>query len=152
MTITIQRSFTKGEITEGHVTIDGQRICDTLENSFSLLAPGTYGIELQKCKQYARKMIIVKTDNSPLTTNLSPLPGCPDCPRQRLVYSNTKLPRVCPQLKPGNGIHNRHDGSILVGTRGSLGCIVHPREAFNTIFERIRKNVERGREVTLEII
>ena len=158
MTITIQRSFTKGEITEGHVTIDGQRICDTLENSFSLLAPGTYEIELVKCKQYARKMIIVKTDNSPLTTNLSPLtphpsplPGCPDCPRQRLVYSNTKLPRVCPQLKPGNGIHNRHDGSILVGTRGSLGCILHPREAFNTIFERIRKNVERGREVTLEI-
>ena len=133
MTITIQRTFIKGEITEGHVTIDGQRICDTLENSFSCLAAGSYAVELVKCKQYARKMILVKTFVS----------RCADCPRMRFVFGNTR--------KPGNGIHNRHDGSIVVGTRSSLGCIIHPRNAFAALYDRIRKNVERGRVVTLEI-
>ena len=141
MTIIIQRTFMKGEITEGHVAIDGQRICDTLENSFSCLKAGTYEIELVKCKQYARKMIRVKTF----------VPRCPDCPRKKLVFGNTLMPLHCPQLKPGNGIHNRHDGSIVVGTRSSLGCIIHPRDAFTALYGRIRKNVERGREVTLEI-
>ena len=141
MTITIQRTFTKGEITEGHVSIDGQRICDTLENSFSCLATGSYAVELVKCKQYARKMILVKTF----------VPRCLDCPRLKFVFGNTRMPQPCPQLKPGNGIHNRHDGSIVVGTRSSLGCIIHPRDAFIALYDRIRKNVERGREVTLEI-
>ena len=96
MTITIQRTFMKGEITEGHVTIDGQRICDTLENSFSCLAAGSYAVELVKCKQYARKMILVKTF----------APRCADCPRMRFVFGNTRMPQPCPQLKPGNGIHS----------------------------------------------
>lgn len=141
MTITILRTFTKGEITEGHIAIDGQRICDTLENSFSCLATGSYDVELVKCKQYARKMILVRTF----------VPHCTDCPRMKFVFGNTRMPQHCPQLKPGNGIHNRHDGSIVVGTRSSLGCIIHPRNAFAALYDRIRKNVERGRKVTLEI-
>ena len=61
------------------------------------------------------------------------------------------MPRHCPMIKPGNGIHGRHDGSILVGTRSSFGCIIHPKTAFDTLYERIRKNLERKREVTLVI-
>ena len=141
MTITIQRTFMKGEITEGHVSIDGQRICDTLENSFSCLAPGSYAVELVKCKQYARKMILVKTF----------VPRCLDCPRLKFVFGNTRMPQPCPQLKPGNGIHTRHDGAILVRPPSSLGCIIHRRDGCTALYDRIRKNVERGREVTLEI-
>ena len=63
MTITIQRTFVKGEITEGRLLIDGQRVCDTLENTFSCLEAGTYDIKLAKCKQYARKMILVNQDS-----------------------------------------------------------------------------------------
>ena len=48
-------------------------------------------------------------------------------------------------------IDGRHDGSILVGTRSCLGCIIHPKPAFDSLYERIRKNLERGREVTLVI-
>ena len=141
MTIIIQRTFMKGEITEGHVSIDGQRICDTLENSFSCLKAGTYEIELVKCKQYARKMIRVKTF----------VPRCPDCPRKKLVFGNTLMPLHCPQLKPGNGIHGRREGHILVGTRGARGLLIHPRMAFDTLYGRIRKSLERGHSVTLEI-
>ena len=141
MDIKIKRTNTKGEITEGRLTIDGQLVCDTLENTLTRLDPGTYPIILVKCKQYARKMILVK--------NFAP--RCADCPRMRFVFGNTRMPQPCPQLKPGNGIHNRHDGSIVVGTRSSLGCIIHPRNAFAALYDRIRKNVERGRVVTLEI-
>ena len=41
MEIKIQRTYTKGEITEGQLTIDGQLICDTLENTESRLSAGT---------------------------------------------------------------------------------------------------------------
>ena len=138
----------KGEITEGHVSIDGQRICDTLENSFSCLAAGSYAVELVKCKQYARKMICIQQSTMSLIVSDE---GCNSCTKQKLVFPNTLLPRQCPMIKPGNGIHGRHDGSILVGTRSCLGCIIHPKPAFDSLYERIRKNLERRREVTLVI-
>ena len=140
MIIQIKRIFVKGEVTEGHLRIDGLQVCDTLENTFTCLSPGEYPVTLVKCKQYHRKMIIIG-DTAP----------CEDCHQLKEVYSNTLMPRHCPMIKPGNGIHGRHDGSILVGTRSSLGCIIHPKSAFDTLSERIRKNLERRREVTLVI-
>ena len=141
MIIQIKRIFVKGEVTEGHLRIDGLQVCDTLENTFTCLSLGDYSVTLVKCKQYHRKMIIIGEQND----------ACEDCPRLKEVYSNTLLPRHCPMIKPGNGIHGRHDGSILVGTRSCLGCIIHPKPAFDSLYERIRKNLERGREVTLVI-
>lgn len=141
MIIQIKRIFVKGEVTEGHLRIDGLQVCDTLENTLACLSPGEYPVTLVKCKQYHRKMIIIGEQND----------ACEDCPRLKEVYGNTLLPRHCPMIKPGNGIHGRHDGSILVGTRSCLGCIIHPKPAFDSLYERIRKNLERGREVTLVI-
>ena len=46
MDIKIKRTNTKGEITEGRLTIDGQLVCDTPENTLTRLAPGTYPILL----------------------------------------------------------------------------------------------------------
>ena len=148
MDIKIKRTNTKGEITEGRLTIDGQLVCDTLENTLTRLAPGTYPIILVKCKQYARKMICIQQSTMSLIVSDE---GCNSCTKQKLVFPNTLLPRHCPMIKPGNGIHGRHDGSILVGTRSCLGCIIHPKPAFDSLYERIRKNLERGRKVTLVI-
>ena len=141
MIIQIKRIFVKGEVTEGHLRIDGLQVCDTLENTFTCLSPGEYPVTLVKCKQYHRKMIIIGDHND----------ACENCAQLKEVYSNTLMPRHCPMIKPGNGIHGRHDGSILVGTRSSFGCIIHPKTAFDTLYERIRKNLERKREVTLVI-
>ena len=60
MNITLQRINIKGEITEGKLVIDGLTICDTLENSYSALAPGHYSVHILKCRQYARKMLLLK--------------------------------------------------------------------------------------------
>lgn len=148
MNITLQRISMKGEITEGRIRIDGFAICDTLENTYSCLVPDEYHVHLHKCSQYGRKMILL----SPTTNDLeSIIDNCPECLRKRLVNINTVMPRFCPMIKPGNGIHKRHDGSILVGHRQCQGLLIHPREVFASLYARIRMNIQRGNEVTLQI-
>ncbi|MEE1081465.1 MAG: hypothetical protein U0L19_10180, partial [Bacteroidales bacterium] len=96
-------------------------ICDTLENSRSCLSSGIYAIRITKCKLKA------------------------------LVFNNTVMPQFCGQIKVGNGVYSRHDGSIIVGALAAPGCIVSPRSAFDLFYERFRKNIERGKCVSLEI-
>ena len=154
MNITLQRISVKGEITEGHLRIDGFTICDTLENTYSCLAPGDYRVHIIKCRQYARKMPILIPNPSSLIPNSSSLipNSCPSCPRKHYVNHNTVMPCFCPMIKPGNGIHSRHDGSILVGHRQCQGLLIHPREVFATLYDRLRMTIQRGNEVTLKII
>ena len=85
--------------------------------------------------------------------------ACTSCCRLDFAGANTPLPRFCPQIKAGNGIHNRWDGSILVGsltdpndpTRNCHGCLLHPQAAFDNLFDRIRMSVNRGHEIELII-
>ena len=161
MNITLQRISVKGEITEGHLRIDGFTICDTLENTYSCLAPGDYRVHLIKCRQYARKMPILIPNPSSLIPNSSSLipnssslipNSCSSCPRKHYVNHNTVMPCFCPMIKPGNGIHSRHDGSILIGHRQCQGLLIHPRKVFASLYARLRMTIQRGNEVTLKII
>ena len=138
MNITIQRIRTKGEFTEGYLSIDGVRICSTLENSNAQVPTGDYVISLLKCKQYSRKMIC-----------LNPHPPCSKCKKLPFVCMNSTLPCYCPMLKPGNGIHARFDGSIIIGEYQCLNSIIHPKKVFDTLYQRIRKSISRGNKVIL---
>ena len=130
MHILITRHRYKPATIDGQLSIDGIRICDCAENAHTALPPGTYSITIVHCRQYARKM--------PLITPIS---------NQSSVINN----RVCPMLKPGNGVYNRTDGSIIVGEFLVPGCLKHSRFTFDNLYDRIRKNLERGKEVTLTI-
>ena len=130
MHILITRYRYKPATIDGQLSIDGIRICDCAENAHTALPPGTYSITIVHCRQYARKM--------PLITPIS---------NQSSVINN----RVCPMLKPGNGVYHREDGSILVGEYLVPGCLKHSRFTFDNLYDRIRKNIERGKEVTLTI-
>ena len=141
MQITIQRNKPRGEYTHGRLSIDGNHICDTLENSTSCVPAGEYVITLLKCKQYSRKMLC-----------LNPSAPCLQCPKLSFVCMNSTLPCYGPQIKPGNGIHNRLDGSIVVGRYNCLGSIIHPKSAFDSLYERIRKSISRGNQVKLTIL
>ena len=168
MNIVITRTLTKGEYTHGHLTIDGLRICDTLENSNALVPAGEYSITLTKCKQYSRKMMLLKAaikreeshaclsfpEREQARPQVNPEAPCTLC--KKSLHSqpsslNFVLPCYCPMLKPGNGVHNRLDGSILIGTYNCLGSLIHPRNSFDSLFERIRKSLSRGNEVILTI-
>lgn len=141
MIIMLTRTFTRGEYTHGYLTIDGNRICDTLENANAQVPSGEYIISLLKCKQYSRKMICLNA-SAP----------CLHCPKLRIVCTNSTMPCYCPMIKPGNGVHNRLDGSILVGRYNCLGSIIHPKSAFDNLYERLRKSISRGHQVKLTIV
>lgn len=141
MNIVITRIFTKGEYTHGKLTIDGNRVCDTLENANGQVPAGEYPITLIKCKQYSRKMPCLNA-NAP----------CDLCPKFPFVCNNSTLPCYCPMIKPGNGVHNRLDGSIVVGEYNCLNSIIHPKGVFDSLYERIRKSISRGNQVTLTIL
>lgn len=158
MHIEIKRIRQIGENIEGHLLIDShsdhcqnlQYVCDTLENHHSSLPPGQYRVEVVKCHFRSRKMpVVCDSESSNANTNANSL--CSECPRKPYIGINTSMPRFCPMLAPGNGIHNRHDGSILVGKRGARGLLLHPLTTFDLLYERIRRSAERGNEVTLTI-
>ena len=130
MHILITRYRYKPATIDGQLSIDGIRICDCAENAHTALPPGTYPITIVHCRQYARKM--------PLITPIS---------NQSSVINN----RICPMLCPGNGVYHRKDGSIIVGEYLVPGCLKHSRFTFDNLYDRIRKNIERGNEVTLTI-
>lgn len=58
----------------------------------------------------------------------------------------------CPQIKSGNSAWNTTDGSILVGQYLQPGVVLKSRPMFEAIYERIRKNIERGNEVKITIV
>ena len=163
MKITIQRNKTRGEYTHGHLTIDGTRICDTLENSRSMVPSGEYAISLIRCKQYARKMPCLKAaskreesqaclsspEREQARPKVNPAPPCDLCPKLPFVCNNTTLPCYCPMIKPGNGVHNRLDGSIIIGEYNCLGNMIHPKAIFDALYERIRKSISRKNKVIL---
>ena len=148
MHILITRHRYKPATIDGQLSIDGIHICDCAENAHTALPSGTYQIAIVPCRQYARKMPIL----SPVINNQSSVISiCSSCPRKPHIGINTKLPRVCPMLKPGNGVYNRTDGSIIVGEFLVPGCLKHSRFTFDNLYDRIRKNLQRGKEVTLTI-
>ena len=140
MNIELRRIRHRPDTIDGQIRIDGRKVCDCAENAHHCLPAGTYRIAIMPCRQHARKMPVVGESAH-----------CSSCHRGPYIGINTSMPRFCPMLAPGNGIHNRHDGSILVGKRGSRGLLLHPLTTFDLLYERIRRSAERGNEVTLTI-
>lgn len=149
----------RSETIDGQLYVEGMRICDCAENAKSAIKAGQYSVSIIKCKQHARKMPVILIKGEGVEgraaiakgNNPSPSPKCDCCEKLDFVSNNTSIPLYCPMLKPGNGVYHREDGSIIVGEYIAPGCLKHPKEAFDTIYDRIRKNVERGNEVTLII-
>ena len=149
----------RSETIDGQLYVEGMRICDCAENAKSAIKAGQYSVSIIKCKQHARKMPVILIKGEGVEgraaiakgNNPSPSTKCDCCEKLDFVSNNTSIPLHCPMLKPGNGVYHREDGSIIVGEYIAPGCLKHPKEAFDTIYDRIRKNVERGNEVTLII-
>lgn len=160
MHITIKRIRKKGDAIDGHLFIDGQKICDTAENDKSAIKVGTYPVSIIKCKQHARKMPVImvdglgmKDEGNSLNPKLSTLHlQCKHCAELECVNNNSKMPTICHQIKAGNGVYHREDGTILVGTYLAPGCLKHPKATFENIYDRIRKSIERGHNLTFTIV
>ena len=148
MKIEIKRIEARAEAISGTLTINGQFICHTVENRLAALPVGTYSIQRHYCKQYDRFMPLV--GHPELVSGSKTCEHCQQLEEEE-VSLNTTLSCSCPMLKPGNGIHGRTDGSILLGTLIIPGCLKHPLAAFDPLAERIRKAIARNTTISLTI-
>ena len=158
MTIIINRTEQTRTAIAGSLHINGQYICDTAENRQTALPAGKYRIIRHYCHQYQRFMPLVSHPDHPSFCHPELVSGsvnCSHCEPQKTedkeVTLNTLMPCYCPMLKPGNGVHHREDGSILLGTQVIPGCLSHPLHAFDPLAERIRKAIKRNNVITLII-
>lgn len=139
MDIILHRTIINEKITEGYLSIKNKPVCDTLENTIYCLAHGEYRIELGVCRQYDTITIQVSTQ----------FRDCSKCLKKRIKSQHSDLPCFCPLIKVGNGAYNRTDGSIIVGKKYLYGVVLKSQSVYKRLYFRIRKAIERGKEVRL---
>lgn len=122
------------------------KVCGTVEREADCLPAGKYRVRIGKCIYHHRKMpFLVPLDSS----------QCELCCKARHshefgdISAFTSLP--CAMIQPGNGPFTMDRGSILVGEVHAPGYVLKSHPLFTTLYERIKKAVWRGNEVTLEI-
>lgn len=122
------------------------KVCGTVEREADCLPAGKYRVRIGKCIYHHRKMpFLVPMDSS----------QCELCCEARHshefgdISAFASLP--CAMIQPGNGPFTMGRGSILVGEVHAPGYVLKSQSLFTTLYERIKKAVWRGNEVTLEI-
>lgn len=102
------------------------KVCGTVEREVDCLPAGKYRVRIGKCKRLNRKMpYLVPVDDASV--------------------------KSVAMIQPGNGPFTMSRGSILVGEVHAPGYVLKSHPLFTTLYERIKKAVWRGNEVTLEI-
>lgn len=122
------------------------KVCGTVEREADCLPAGKYRVRIGKCIYHHRKMpFLVSMDSS----------QCELCCKARHshefgdISAFASLP--CAMIQPGNGPFTMSRGSILVGEVHAPGYVLKSHPLFTTLYERIKKAVWRGHDVTLEI-
>ena len=122
------------------------KVCGTVEREADCLPAGKYRVCIGKCIYHHRKMpFLVPVDSS----------QCELCCKARHshefgdISAFASLP--CAMIQPGNGPFTMGRGSILVGEVHAPGYVLKSQPLFTTLYERIKKAVWRGHDVTLEI-
>lgn len=144
---------------DGELRIAGQKVCDTSENLAHHLHEGTHMVMIERCQHYRRKMPIVMVDEASSVSEFQSFnllgtfeSKCHHCKKKKRIDSqHANLPCYCPQLKLGNGVANRRDGSIIVGDRLVSGVVINSSYYFDHLIDRLDKAVQRGEEIMLEI-
>ncbi len=126
--------------------IEQVKVCGTVEREADCLPAGKYRVCIGKCIYHHRKMpFLVPVDSS----------QCELCCKARHSHEfgdiSTFASLPCAMIQPGNGPFTMGRGSILVGEVHAPGYVLKSHPLFTTLYERIKKAVWRGNEVTLEI-
>lgn len=139
------------------------KVCGTVERAADCLPVGTYRVCIAKCKRLNRKMPYLVPMDEDVSASIESSKGlcvldssqCELCCKARHshefgdITAFTSLP--CAMIQPGNGPFTMSRGSILVGEVHAPGYVLKSQSLFTTLYERIKKAVWRGNEVTLEI-
>ena len=132
---------------DSEVYLDGALFCQASESMVNLVPWGRYRVILHPCKQYHRDVPAVEI--RPMCKRQW-LDRCRYCmSRGRAVMSpHRNLRGYCPQLKDGNGVYNRTDGSIILGERVVPGVVRRSEQYFTRLVEHLQ---QAGGKATLII-
>lgn len=139
------------------------KVCGTVEREADCLPAGKYRVCIGKCIYHHRKMPFLVPMEEDVASSMESSKGlcvldssqCELCCKARHshefgdISAFTSLP--CAMIQPGNGPFTMGRGSILVGEVHAPGYVLKSQSLFTTLYERIKKAVWRGNEVTLEI-
>ena len=130
----------------GGEEIELVKVCGTVEREADCLPAGKHRVCIGKCIYHHRKMpFLVPVDSS----------QCELCCKARHSHEFGDISAfaslTCAMIQPGNGPFTMGRGSILVGEVHAPGYVLKSHPLFTTLYERIKKAVWRGNEVTLEI-
>lgn len=131
ITIRLHRHRIRTTTCDGTLSINGTFICDTTEHAFFRVATGTYRIGLRYNDFYRRKV-----------PTLIPMNG-------HKHFGEEDANGHC--LTTGNGIFNKCDSRILLGTHIVPGCLRLSRDSFTRLYDRLDKSQRRGHEVMLMV-
>lgn len=143
--------------------IEQVKVCGTVEREADCLPAGKYRVCIGKCIYHRRKMPFLVPMEEDVASSMESSKGlcvldssqCELCCKARHshefgdVTAFTSLP--CAMIQPGNGPFTMGRGSILVGEVHAPGYVLKSQPLFSTLYERIKKALWRGHEVTLEI-
>ena len=139
------------------------KVCGTVEREADCLPAGKYRVCIGKCIYHRRKMPFLVPMEEEVSSSMESSKGlcvldssqCELCCKARHshefgdISAFTSLP--CAMIQPGNGPFTMSRGSILVGEVHAPGYVLKSQPLFTTLYERIKKAVWRGHDVTLEI-
>ena len=145
MRIEIRRYNLTEEYIDGSLYIGGRRSCSTVENTASSLPAGAYPVVMHHCARRGKDVPVI------LTRGIKSRPRCSRCKQVELSGLNTAMPCFCPQLGVGNGMCNRHDGAVLVGTSCPPGCLIHTQPVFERVSRLLQRVSDNGGSIRLVI-
>ena len=136
MEIAIERFGSYHHAVSGRLLIDGQHVCDTLEEDVLCLPEGEYA--LQRNSKLALPYYIRMADaDSAVESGIAS--GCDSGAASRVSFSR------------GNGIHGWRNHCIIVGECLHLGFLIHSEECYELLIARIRMQFVRHHAVVVKI-
>ena len=140
MEIAIERFGSYHHAVSGRLLIDGQHVCDTLEEDVHCLPEGEYA--LQRNSKLALPYYIRVADADFGVDSV--VDSVVDSHVDSHVGSRVSFSR-------GNGIHGWRNHCIIVGECLHLGFLIHSEECYELLIARIRMQFVRHHAVVVKI-
>ena len=121
----------------GRLLIDGQHVCDTLEQDTGSLPEGEYVMCRNKASSLPYYIYSGKED---IGSGLEQKADCVLEEKNRKVF-----------LSMGNGIHGWRHRCIIVGECLHLGFLIRSQEHYDQLLPRLRMQLVRHRPIVVKI-
>lgn len=152
MEITLKRTYLDSNYTIGNLSIDGEYVCDTIEDTDRGLSDSMSLTEIQSKKVYGKTAIPKGTYEVTLDTVS---PKFKD--RAWAKFCEGKLPRLS-NVKGFEGVlihvgNTAEDslGCILVGKNTAKGTVSDSTNTFKRLYSLLQEGKNKGEKITIKI-